>query len=221
MPNPCITDTDCIQLSLDGSGNLQADIVLDPDPDNALTCGTNGLFGDICPISTTACNGLIKGTDGGLWTHQISRDIGVISFPEVTLAVSAGPEVVVQSGTASITNTGCSPAMIFRNVAYGTSQVTALTAGGRVELSTEGSTDGGPFTQFGFAVLSNITGSPGLEHAWWPTHSPEVGFSVLAAGATQTISFRRKALVTAGSCTVNYRAAFVFSNVIAVSGIGL
>jgi hypothetical protein len=221
VPNPCIIDTDCIALSLDGSGNLQADITLDPDPENALTCGDDGLFGDICPISEVACNGLIKEVDNGLWTHKISRDTAVSTFPAATyLGLTPGDgNVIVQSGTQSIKNNGCADALIFRNIAYGTSQITDLDTGGtRCELETQGNTDGGPFTDHGFAVLQNNTGDP-LEHAWWPTHAPEIGFAVLAAGATQTVGFRRRAQMFGGTGDVNYRACFIFTQVLSISGL--
>jgi hypothetical protein len=41
---PCLLDSDCIQLTLDGSGNLVADVIISPDDGNTLSCQPNGLF---------------------------------------------------------------------------------------------------------------------------------------------------------------------------------
>ncbi|HUW00741.1 MAG TPA: hypothetical protein VMW08_00175 [Acidimicrobiales bacterium] len=219
MANPCITDTDCIGLSLDDEGNLRADLIISPDADNQLVCLDDGLFGNICPISVVACNGLLKLPDG-LWAHKLSRNIAQSQFGSVTVGVSSGGgNITLQSGTQSIKNTGCAPALIYRNIAFGTTHVTAMTAGGRVELEAQVRIDGGPWNDYGFAVLQNLTGVGGLEHAWWPVPAIDIGFATLAAGATQSVEWRRRAEATSGSCTVNYQTVFMWTNVLSISGL--
>jgi hypothetical protein len=44
MAGPCIADTDCISLSQDEDGNLQADLILDDNINNLADCGADGLL---------------------------------------------------------------------------------------------------------------------------------------------------------------------------------
>lgn len=51
---PCLADTDCIQLSLDDDGNLVATIVVSSDDGNVIECLPNGLFGTAPPVPLVA-----------------------------------------------------------------------------------------------------------------------------------------------------------------------
>lgn len=44
MAAPCLGDSPCIQFTASGPGAI-ADLLIDPDPDNIIECGPNGLFG--------------------------------------------------------------------------------------------------------------------------------------------------------------------------------
>lgn len=44
MPDPCVVDSSCVNLTVDGDGALLANLILDPSTCNGLVCGAAGLF---------------------------------------------------------------------------------------------------------------------------------------------------------------------------------
>lgn len=47
---PCLADTDCTHLELDGDGNLSVEVVISSDDGNTLECRANGLYGSQAPV---------------------------------------------------------------------------------------------------------------------------------------------------------------------------
>lgn len=44
MPDPCVVDSNCVNLTVDGDGALLANLILDPSICNGLSCGPSGLY---------------------------------------------------------------------------------------------------------------------------------------------------------------------------------
>lgn len=160
-PNPCINNTDCITLSINGDGELEADPIVDPDgcvvcttdglaleidPAGGLECGPSGLRqSDTFPgISADACNA-IESRGDGLWVGAQDMAIACVSQGAASAFVAngAGAWTTIQSGEVAIENPlDCNNALGVRYTGFGTVQVTGLTPGfggttaGRVEIVT-------------------------------------------------------------------------------------
>lgn len=84
MAGPCLNDTDCISLNLDGGGALEAAPIISPDAGNSLECTANGLF--------------VPGVASAALTTQTNAAVGplILLFPNL--------EMTLQTSTFTITN---------------------------------------------------------------------------------------------------------------------
>lgn len=84
MAGPCVADTNCIALSVNGLGELEATPILSPDAGNAIECRLNGLY---------------VPSQGGVIT---TADTAASAPFSVTAVAPA--ENTVQSGSFTVTN---------------------------------------------------------------------------------------------------------------------
>lgn len=57
-------NTYCIDLSVNGAGELEASPILSPDSGNSLECKTNGLYTPTASVSSNACNAMTLKSNG-------------------------------------------------------------------------------------------------------------------------------------------------------------
>ena len=86
MAGPCIADTNCIDLSVNGDGNLIADIILDPA--GGLACGAPGLA---LKIADTNCIDLSINGGGNLTATTLLDPAGGLACGAPGLALKIDP----------------------------------------------------------------------------------------------------------------------------------
>jgi hypothetical protein len=200
MADPCIADTDCIALTGEGTlaQPLQADIVLDPDPDQALECRVTGLWSGKCAISTEDCNGIVTYPGDGHWASLIEkRNAGAtVAGGSDFVALPDIPELLYQSGSLTMTLDTCVDAMVFYRILFGTVYLDGISGGARIELEDQGRTQNGVWNTFGFEVVDNSTSFSFLRYASWPSVDASTMGVEVEGGATFEIGFQRFAYVT-------------------------
>ncbi|HUW00740.1 MAG TPA: hypothetical protein VMW08_00170 [Acidimicrobiales bacterium] len=215
-----------------GEGNpgslLQLDIDLSGEPNQAIECRANGLYGERCEVSAVACNGVkIAPQDGGNWTHQIDGQAFASTQPGGFAFLDAGfagaiSEELYQSASIGVTLDGCVPSMVFYKIQLGSVRAEG---GGttRWELQDTASINNGPFSTIGFAVWDNsLTGSFG-DYGFYPDLDGSTLGLATASGSSFNLSFRREVLLTLpfggfGSGNIEFAPTIIEMRFLAISG---
>lgn len=219
MP-PCIADSDCISLEVDGSSNLVANIVLSAQAGNALECLADGLFADVAGLSAAICNGA-EIRSGGLWVPQVDMSYGVTgpptsgytSFTKAT-PTTAGGAVVARSGAVAWTAPDCADAIVIKSVLVGPTQFASVTPGGRIQSTFRTCTYTEPaiscaLVDGAYCVYHN-SGTVNGEIAF-PAQTSDVTMSSCPAGLTQTMNWQQTYQVTAGTIgTITMQSIFIY-----------
>lgn len=215
--NPCIADTNCIDLDVDVSSNLIATLKISSTPGNGAECRPDGLFTRVGTISPEACNG-IEDRVAGLWAgDHIQQSFGVAIGETTTGSYFGGSgEVIIRSGTLNWNNpaTCGAPGIIVASFNFGPMQINNLSPGGRAlcgfQKHTGGGYVGGPY------CLDENTGGSSQDFAWpgaWTTTIDPIG-----GGASGTIYWKQTIEVTAGSVgSFTLRPIFIYAWVVAMS----
>lgn len=170
MSGPCLNDTDCITLSLDGGGNLEAAPVISPDVNNSLECTANGLY--------------VPGVASAALTTQTDAAVGpvILLFPSV--------EVVLQTGTFTITNpSGVSPCTYLVMADTGLNSFTSVPGTCIPRILTYKSQDANPYVQRRRCACAN-QGVIALLFEF--DGATEVFRGTLAAGASTTCRVQKR-----------------------------
>jgi hypothetical protein len=197
MAGPCIADSDCIDLSVDGSGNLVAELIISGEDGNGAECLPDGLYAAVG-----------------------EQSVGCVSAAESTTGPHASPtgDVIVRSGSFTIINpSSIHSAVGLRIENWGTVQFTSASAGAFVTCTIEGRILPNPYVGGPYVVWNNSSGSAntiafpgwGINVLTCPT--------LLTPGETQTFEWRQTINVSAGSVTsITCRTNFFYIYVIAL-----
>lgn len=171
MAGPCLEDSDCVALSLDGSGNLIADLIVSPDASNALECRPNGAF------ATASTSGYSTATT-----------------PASAPFVASTTETAVQTGTFAVTNPSLvRPAKFLIVADCGSCDLFSVSGGSIVSVSN--------YTRVSpaaFALAHRLTYQNGFGTAIRNEEAtaPEFFGGSLAAGASVTVEVQRRVLLS-------------------------
>jgi len=215
--NPCIEDSNCVGLEVNASSNLVASLIISDDAGNCAECRVDGLFVPCSlEISADACNAISEHADG-IWAGAQAQQVFGVTVAEVTVGpiVPGDGLVTARSGTLNFSNpSACAGGVILKAVNAGTTQVTDVSAGGRVVTTYEDHTGGG-FVGGPYGLYEN-TGFVAGDHAWtgtWGTTIDGIG-----AAGSGTLTWRETIQVTAGTCTsATFRPMFLYIWVVAMA----
>ena len=107
------TDTDCIDLSIDGTGNLIATPIISPDAGNSLGCRANGLYTPSTSVSAWPCNSVTSRSDGLYVEGRGGRKINY--FEDYTLGYTLNPGDVSVNLTYHVNTASLSTALRLYN----------------------------------------------------------------------------------------------------------
>lgn len=219
MP-PCIADSNCVSLEVNGDSNLVANIVLSPAEGNALECLADGLFANVAGLSEAICNGA-EVRSGGIWVPQVDMNFGVTGPPTSGYSAfvkatpsAAGAPVVARSGAVAWTAPACADAIVARSVLVGPTQFASVIPGGRVQSTFRACTYTSPaiscaLVDGGYCVYHN-SGTTNGEIAF-PAQTSDATVSACPAGLTQTMNWEQTYQVTAGTVgSITLQAIFIY-----------
>jgi hypothetical protein len=90
VAGPCVADTDCIALAVNGLGELEASLIISPDAGNDLECRANGAFasipGAVIQTATAAAAGPFNVTAVSPSSNIVQTSTFTITNPSATRA---------------------------------------------------------------------------------------------------------------------------------------
>lgn len=223
--NPCIIDTSCIHLAVDGDSNLGATLEISADAGNCAACHSDGLY--VPCVSTDPCDCNAIESHDGIWVPKVSQAIASVGpgmgAPYDDLVVT-GPltpagEIIARSGSFTWTTPECGSGNILGSQLVGPVHIANISPGGRVITGFQTKINPNPYAGGPFTVYRN-SGTV-LGEVAFPVNNGGPTVDPIGPGVTQTMEWKQTYQVTAGTVgSITFHSIFMYAWMVHIATYG-